>query len=232
VLISSEAFPLPAEHTFERRRLAAFIAASLALHAFAIVGLPDFMRDAAVPPLTVLEVTLVTPGSPPVAPSEAPPLLPQAKQDPAPPTNVARETTRSAVVPPQPVADLPPSSFTVAPSRLPETAAVAVDPRVQAANAVLTPPNFDAKYLNNPAPAYPQVSRRAGEQGTVMLRVMVRRDGLPTSVEIEKSSGSRNLDAAAREAVWGWRFVPATLGADPIESWVLVPVVFRLDGAS
>jgi protein TonB len=30
--------------------------------------------------------------------------------------------------------------------------------------------------------------------------------------------------------VWGWRFVPARHGTDPVESWVLVPVVFRLEG--
>ena len=95
----------------------------------------------------------------------------------------------------------------------------------------MTPPSFDAVYLSNPAPVYPPAARRAGEQGTVMLRVLVKRDGLPSRVEIEKSSGSLLLDTAARNAVWGWRFAPARQGADSIESWVLVPVVFRLEGS-
>ena len=51
-------------------------------------------------------------------------------------------------------------------------------------------------------------------------------------MEVEKSSGSAHLDAAALEAVRGWRFVPARLGADAIEAWVLVPIVFRLEGPS
>jgi hypothetical protein len=34
-------------------------------------------------------------------------------------------------------------------------------------------PNFNAAYLNNPAPNYPSISRRLGEQGLVLLRVQV-----------------------------------------------------------
>jgi protein TonB len=51
-------------------------------------------------------------------------------------------------------------------------------------------------------------------------------------VAVEKSSGSPHLDAAALEAVKAWRFTPARRGADAVESWMLVPIVFRLDGAS
>ena len=35
---------------------------------------------------------------------------------------------------------------------------------------------------------------------------------------------------AAREAVARWRFVPARRGDIAIESWVLVPIVFKLQG--
>jgi len=228
--MSPEAFPLSATNALERRRLAAFLTVSLVLHALAIIGFPGFTRDTAVSPMPVLEVTLVTSQALPVAQSEAPaPALPHTIPAPTPQKEAARETRSE---PAQSAADVPAGSFSVAPSRLPEAGPIALDPKVVAVNATLTPPGFDAKYLNNPAPAYPPASRRAGEQGTVLLRVMVRRDGLPASVDIEKSSGSRNLDVAARDAVWGWRFVPATLGTDPIESWVLVPVVFRLDGSS
>jgi periplasmic protein TonB len=100
-----------------------------------------------------------------------------------------------------------------------------------AARAV-TPPRFNAAYLRNPAPRYPIAARRAGEQGTVMLKVLVSREGRSALVDIETSSGSARLDSAAREAVKSWRFVPARRGAEPVESWVLVPVVFRLEGTS
>ena len=38
------------------------------------------------------------------------------------------------------------------------------------------PPNFNAAYLHNPAPHYPSVSKRLGEQGRVLLRVQVSAD--------------------------------------------------------
>jgi protein TonB len=66
----------------------------------------------------------------------------------------------------------------------------------------------------------------------VTLRVLVTREGRAARVDIEKSSGSNRLDAAALEAVKAWRFVPARQGQDAIESSVLVPIVFRLEGAS
>ena len=102
----------------------------------------------------------------------------------------------------------------------------------EVASAAATLPSFSAAYLRNPAPRYPVAARRAGEQGTVTLRVLVTRDGRPARVDLEKTSGSAHLDAAALEAVRGWRFVPARQGPDAIESWVLVPIVFRLEGVS
>jgi protein TonB len=93
---------------------------------------------------------------------------------------------------------------------------------------VLTPASFDADYLSNPAPPYPPMSRRLGEQGTVLLSVWVDANGSARLVDLKRSSGHARLDAAARDAVAHWRFVPARRGADPVDAQVLVPVVFRL----
>ena len=87
---------------------------------------------------------------------------------------------------------------------------------------------FDAAYLNNPAPAYPALSRRLGEQGRVWLRVRVDADGGARQVELKEGSGFGRLDRAALEAVARWRFVPARQGQAAVDSWVLVPVSFTL----
>ena len=100
------------------------------------------------------------------------------------------------------------------------------------AAGTVTAPGINAAYLRNPAPRYPDAARRSGDQGTVTLRVQVARDGVAARVAVEKSSGSPHLDAAALEAVKAWRFSPARRGGDTIESWMLVPIVFRLDGTS
>ncbi|MGH8681912.1 MAG: energy transducer TonB, partial [Burkholderiales bacterium] len=95
----------------------------------------------------------------------------------------------------------------------------------------ITPPSFLADYLHNPAPAYPPVARRNGEQGKVFLRVLVGADGRPEQVELRTSSGSARLDTTALETVRRWRFVPARQADRPIAAWVIVPISFvLLDG--
>jgi periplasmic protein TonB len=117
---------------------------------------------------------------------------------------------------------LPANAITtsVARSEIPPSPAHSGEPIVQA--------RFDADYLNNPAPAYPPVSKRLRERGTVVLKVLVRPDGGSDSVLVHSTSGSRRLDDAAVEAVKRWRFVPAKRGIETVASWVLVPVVFTL----
>ncbi|MCC4116792.1 energy transducer TonB [Aromatoleum toluclasticum] len=90
-------------------------------------------------------------------------------------------------------------------------------------------PRYDAAYLDNPAPQYPKLSRRRGEEGKVTLRVRVRADGRAEAVEIAHGSGHPRLDDAALATVQSWRFVPARQGETPIDSSLLVPIVFRLD---
>jgi len=89
--------------------------------------------------------------------------------------------------------------------------------------------SVDAAYLNSPAPAYPRLSRRLGEEGRVVLRVRVLADGHAASVEVAESSGYSRLDATALETVRDWRFLPARRGDTAIDSWLHVPVVFRLE---
>ncbi len=97
-----------------------------------------------------------------------------------------------------------------------------------AAPAVITAARFDADYLQNPAPAYPALSRRLREEGKVMLRVFVETSGRPSQIEIKSSSGSPRLDQSAQEAVSRWKFIPARQGQDVIGAWVLVPIIYRL----
>ncbi|AUN96475.1 hypothetical protein C0099_13145 [Pseudazoarcus pumilus] len=94
----------------------------------------------------------------------------------------------------------------------------------------VTDARYDAAYLDNPPPAYPALSRRMREEGRVLLRVFVSAQGQAKNIEVEESSGSNRLDSAARNAVQRWRFVPAREGEREIDAWVLVPVVFKLEG--
>lgn len=91
------------------------------------------------------------------------------------------------------------------------------------------PPGFGVSYLNNPAPDYPATSRRLGEEGRVLMKVLVSADGAAEDVQIEKSSGSERLDDAAMKAVKRWRFIPAKKNNQALSAYVIVPVKFSLD---
>lgn len=95
-------------------------------------------------------------------------------------------------------------------------------------DASVTPPVFDAAYLNNPAPVYPNMSRRLREVGTVQLRVRVGVDGAPLEIQLARSSGYDRLDDSAKAAVQKWKFEPARRSGGAVEAWVIVPVEFSL----
>jgi protein TonB len=88
--------------------------------------------------------------------------------------------------------------------------------------------NHDAAVLERVAPKYPTTALRNNDTGTVTLNVQLDASGHPDLVRIEKSSGSRDLDRAAREAVMQWKFSPKIETGKPVASEILVPVEFKL----
>lgn len=124
-----------------------------------------------------------------------------------------------------------PSEPTLAPADpAPVAEASKPAPPAPAAPAAVVAPKFDAAYLSNPAPPYPAMSRRMGEQGTVLVRVFVTNEGLPEKIELKKSSGAARLDESALDVVKRWRFVPAHRGDEKVGAWVVVPIKFSLEG--
>lgn len=85
------------------------------------------------------------------------------------------------------------------------------------------------QYASAPAPSYPPEALARALEGTVTLRVLVDVDGSPLSVEIERSSGHRKLDDAARRQVLRkWKFKPAIRDGQAIQVYGIVPVSFTL----
>jgi protein TonB len=90
-------------------------------------------------------------------------------------------------------------------------------------------PSSDASYLHNPAPAYPAISKRLGEQGKVVVRVLIGADGAPQRAEVKRSSGYDRLDRSAVEYVMACRYVPGKVGGQPQAMWYEAPVNFVLE---
>jgi protein TonB len=93
----------------------------------------------------------------------------------------------------------------------------------------LEPPSSDAQYLRNPKPVYPALSKRLGEQGKVVIRVLIGADGSAQKAEVQQSSGFERLDQAALQTVLSWRFVPGKRGGVPEAMWFNVPINFLLE---
>ena len=83
----------------------------------------------------------------------------------------------------------------------------------------------------NPPPLYPRSARERGWEGAVTVRVMVQADGRVAEAALEQSSGHAPLDRSALRTVRGWKFHPARRGSLPVQSEVLIPVIFRLRDA-
>jgi len=76
-------------------------------------------------------------------------------------------------------------------------------------------------------PEYSEEARKAKYQGTVTLNVLVTADGVPSDIKVLHALGL-GLDEKAMEAVWKWRFKPATQDGKPIDMETEVEVAFRL----
>ncbi|MGA7293253.1 MAG: TonB family protein [Terriglobales bacterium] len=75
-------------------------------------------------------------------------------------------------------------------------------------------------------PEYPELARRAGVQGTVMLDIVVSLEGAVTQVKFV--SGPEALSQAAMDAVRWWRYEPYFVDGQPATVETTVAVDFRL----
>lgn len=172
-----------------------------------------------------VEVKLLSVAPPKASPPQAvrTPVVPQFQPLTVPPVEVP-----NIQVAPSPVAatatETPPSRpVTIAASPAPAPvvpAAVHAGPREVSASAV--------QYLQAPPIAVPAMSRRLGEKGTVVLRVLVDRDGLPRHITLHQSSGFSRLDEQALQAMRAARFKPHAENGEPVEMLVLTPIQYEL----
>lgn len=188
-------------------------------------------------PVTPMMVSLV---SNPIPEPEVVPLV-QPKPEPVvKPVVKQKPIVKEKVPTPEPVVQTPVAAEPVSEPETPpapetpvveaKAPVVAEAPKVEPQpEPVVEPPKFGAAYLHNPQPTYPSSSRRAGEEGRVLLRVLVAINGSAETVDLENSSGFERLDEAAINAVKKWRFIPAKRSNQAISAYVLVPLKFSLE---
>ena len=210
------------------RRLA--IAASVVLfHIAALWALQSGLLKRAVEVIVPAEVLseFISPPAPKTEvpqPSAPKPQVQQPQKRQAPPAPLPVATPEPAPAPAAPM-----GQSTAQPAAPVMAAPAATGPATPTAPSRVELPSSDAAYLNNPKPSYPVLSKRLGEQGKVVVRVLIGVDGTAQQAEIRTSSGYDRLDQAALTTVLKWRYVPGKRGGVPEAMWFNVPINFVLE---
>lgn len=187
-------------------------------------GLLSRVVTAAMP--TITTISIIAPPAPPKPPA---PSVPKTVELSAP--------VPKAVIPPLPLIAVAPSEPTITPPQptRAEAAPVATAAPTAPATPSPTPPApatprtvSSVEYIKAPQLVYPNLSRRLGESGTVVLRILINEKGLPEQILIQKSTGYTNLDEAGRQAAQRALFKPMIENGKPVPVYVLVPLTFQL----
>jgi len=203
--------------------LAMVIVAHALLFYFIYAGLLTRLVDVAVPQAVMVSfVAPETPKAPPPPKSApvvklAPPVLPSV------PVPVLQVAVQANVIS---VTQAPPPVEKAAP-----ILAAPVAPPAPAAPAPVASPKTitsGVTFIQEPQPVYPQMSKRMGEQGKVILRILVNEKGAPDQVTVQTSSGFSRLDEAGRQAAMRALFKPHVEDGRAVPVYVLIPLNFQL----
>jgi len=191
------------------------LAASATLHASLFLARPSITpsREFAVQPSDFsVEISLIetSAGQPEVVPdpilttpTPTPESVPETPPTASLPNSLPTPTLAPRLTPTPPTPNLPPST---------------------ASSTILARPNPS----QNSAPTYPDLARKKGWTGSVLLRAQISAQGTVDSLTLLKSSGHEILDQSATRAVRHWRFYPQEVGGTPTSSTVEIPVKFSL----
>lgn len=191
------------------------LTASVALHASLFLSRPSITtsHEFAIQPSDFsVEITLIetSAGQPEVVPdpilttpTPTPESIPKTPPTAPLPNSLPTPTLAPRLTPTPPTPNLPPST---------------------ASSTILARPNPS----QNSAPTYPDLARKKGWTGSVLLRAQISAQGTVDSLTLLKSSGHEILDQSATRAVRQWRFYPQEVGGTPTSSTVEIPVKFSL----
>lgn len=153
-----------------------------------------------------------------------------ADEDEPPPPPPTIETTPPYVPPPDFVVEVP-SDAPASTGALVVSSKPAPPPVAEVKKGIKKAPEIDPKFKRRFQPDYPPTSRRLGEEGSVVLEVLVGPDGAVKDGKIRSSSGFPRLDEAAlKHALRAWRFTPGTEDGVPVTAWHSVKVTFKIEG--
>jgi len=160
--------------------------------------------------------------------AELPKIKPEAP--PSPPPSPAPPAKEDA--PPPPADQAPKNASTSQPNSSPPAVQEGGPANLrsdegQSEKKVIVVARLDAK-IGCQKPTYPENSLRLGEEGSVRIGFLVGADGAIKESRIEKTSGFKRLDEAAKDALSLCKFIPRTENGSPVTSWAHLVYVWHL----
>ena len=77
-------------------------------------------------------------------------------------------------------------------------------------------------------PEYPKRALRMRQEGVVWLHVLIDKDGKRQDIKLHRPSQYALLNQAALKAVKKWNFDPNLVNGKPVQSWMEIPIEFRI----
>jgi protein TonB len=209
-----------------RRQFGPFVLIAAA-HALVLYGIYSGLLHRAVRIALPAEVFVSFIASPP---PEQQPLVPLADVLILPPPAITPPSTAITIAPLVYAISVPAPAAPLAERSAAAFAAASPSAAAPAAPAGPRTISTGVEYLKAPQPEYPALSKRLGEQGKVVLRILVNQAGLPEQVLVQSSSGFARLDEAGRQAAQRALFKPYLEDGRPVAVFVIVPLNFQLAG--
>lgn len=211
------------------------IAIVLVLHGMFFVSLDlglDVRNDPSENEVRVM-ANLVAPATPPAPPVSTPP-APQPKPEVKPKTQAKPEPKAKT-----PDASTPPSTDAsqakaaeaakAAESQMPNAAVAPASSQGTSGTPIQTDiGKLVVVYQPDADPYYPSFSKRAGEQGEVVVRLIIDETGVVEEAVLLRSSGFTRLDRAAEQIGRRYRFKPYTVNGNPARISTNLLIKFNL----
>ena len=207
----------------------------LVLHGFFFISLDlglDVKNDPSENEVRVM-ANLVAPPTPPAPPASTSP-MPQPKQEAKPKTQAKPEPKAKT---PEPSSTPPPDksqakaaeATKAAESQMPNAAVAPASSQGTAGTPIQTDiGKLVVVYQPDADPYYPSFSKRAGEQGEVVVRLIIDETGVVEEAVLLRSSGFARLDRAAEQIGRRYRFKPYTVNGNPARISTNLLIKFNL----
>ncbi|MFA7165933.1 MAG: TonB family protein [Desulfoplanes sp.] len=82
--------------------------------------------------------------------------------------------------------------------------------------------------IHRARPVYPFKARRKGITGKVTVRFLVTSTGMVDNMSIVHSEPEKIFDQSVLDCIAKWRFKPGMFEGNPVATWVVLPISFKL----